>query len=327
MGTSLYSKETIREHLDPADALTAVERTYRAFARDRVLNPSKLTMHLGDDGEWPDRNAFAIDMPAYVGWLDVAGVKWAIATWEVDRHPPISAQILLFDIDRAVFTAALEGMYITGVRTALQSVVGLKHLAPGVLDSVGVFGAGFQGTFQVKLVDQFLDIERFELYDTDQTRAVTRAEQLDAQVSGSVVAASTPEQAAAADAVLTVTDATHPVLESAWLGDAGVVIALGSYRELPDDVILDADHLIVDHPEQCLQRGALADLADRGRLGRDDCDATIGEVLTEAYTDPLGVEDRVVFVPIGLGALDVAIAERVRETTGTDDAVQEFAFE
>ncbi|MDG5777777.1 hypothetical protein QA599_15085 [Haloarculaceae archaeon H-GB1-1] len=326
MPTSLYSRDDVRRRLDFADALTVVERTYAETARGRVLNPSKLTMHLGDDGEWPDRNAFAIDMPAYVDWLDAAGMKWAVATWDAPTDDPISSLLLLFDLDSGQFTAVMEGMYLTGVRTALQSAVALKHLYPGTPSSVGVFGAGFQARFQVTVVDALLDVDGFRVFDVDATAAEDLAAELRSGVDADIEVCDDPREACRTDAVLTVTDSKTPVVEEAWLDDDAFVVALGTYRELPDETILGADHVVVDHREQCLQRGALSDLASRGELAHDDLDATIGEVLAEEYERTVGPDDRAIVVPIGLGALDVAIAEtlRKREEAG---AAETFAFE
>jgi len=104
-----------------------------------------------------------------------------------------------------------------------------------------------------------------------------------------------------------------------------VIVALGSYRELPDGTLLGADHLVVDHVEQCLQRGALADLAARGGLTRDDIHATIGTVLDGGYDRRIASGDRTVFVPIGIGALDIALADSVLRADGASP-LGEFDF-
>ncbi|MFB6250765.1 MAG: ornithine cyclodeaminase family protein [Halobellus sp.] len=325
MTTKLYAKEDVRAHLDLADSLATVEKTYAELARERVLNPPKLTMHLGDDGEWPDRNAFSIDMPAYVDWLDVAGMKWAVATWDLDTEIPISSQILLFDLDTGRFTAVMEGMYVTGVRTALQSVVGLQHLVSDIPSTIGLFGSGFQAGFQVSTIDSLTHVDEFRVYDVDAESARQFTAELNPQTDATVTVADSATEAASQAAVITVTDSKTPVLESEWLDDASFVIALGSYRELTDEAIFAADHVVVDQVDQCLQRGALADAAARGALTEDDIDATIGSVLTGGYSGEIDLDDSTLFVPIGLGALDIALAQRIHNgDTATD--ISEFSF-
>ena len=325
-GTELYSKRDVERHLDLPAALDVVETTYAEGARGRVLNPAKSTMHLGDDGGWPEANAFSIGMPAYVDWLDVAGTKWAVATWDAEVSPPISAKILLFDLDRGAFTAILEGMHLTGVRTALQSVVGLRHLRPEPPESVGVFGAGFQARFQLQVIDELVDVGTFRLYDVTDGRAADLAADLAPGMAADVVVENTPQAAADADAVVTVTDSKTPVLEESWLPPDGLVIALGSYRELPDETVLGADRIVVDHTEQCLQRGALSDLAGRGEVTASDLDTTIGEVVDSEDTHPAPPDERVLFVPIGLGSLDIALAEHLRTDGMGDGGVRRFEF-
>ena len=309
VGTSLLSQSDVEDALDVADALRVVERTYVETDRDRVVNPAKLSMHLGDDGGWPDYNAFAINMPAYVDWLDAVGTKWAVATWDADVDDPISSLVLLFDLDDGRFEVVMEGMYLTGVRTALQSAVGMKHLLPEEPASVGVFGAGFQAAFQLSVADELFDIDEFYVYDINRAAADEFAAKLADRIDAELTVCADPAAAARSDVVLTVTDSQSPVLDAEWPSDAGLIVALGSYRELPDDVILDADRLVVDHVDQCLQRGALADMAARDELTAADVDATIGEVLNDERETPVDPSERTVFVPIGLGALDIAVAK------------------
>ena len=326
MKTKLYSRDDVEQQLDLDESLATVEKTYAEFASGRVLNPPKMTMHLGDDGEWPHMDAFSIDMPAYVGWLETVGLKWAVATWNVDSDVPISSQILLFDPTDSRFKAVMEGMYLTGVRTALQSVVGLKHLCPGTPSAIGVFGAGFQAEFQISVIDYFHSIDDFYVFDIDGDRARQFASELTPQTDADITVATTATEAAEQDVVITATDSKSPVLEAAWLDDAAFVIALGSYQELPDEAIFGADHVVVDQTEQCLQRGALSDAVGRGELTATDIDATIGDILTDQYHRPLSRDDHILFVPIGLGALDISLAERLHQSRRESDMTAEFNF-
>lgn len=324
--TELYSRRDVERQLEYPAALDAVETTYVETARGRVVNPPKLPMHLGDDGDWPHLNAFSVDMPAYVDWQDVAGVKWAVATWDADTDVPISSLILLYDLFEPGFTAVMEGMYVTGVRTAIQSVVGLKHLLHGVPESVGVFGAGFQAQFQLRVMDRLLDVSEFRVYDIDGARARDLADRIGPHLDATVEVVKSAAEATTGDAVVTVTDSKTPVFDESDLGDDAFVVALGTYQELPARTIRGADHVVVDHIEQCLQRGALAGLAARDEFEESDIDATIGGVLAETHDRPIDPDDSVVFVPIGLGSLDISIAQQVLEQTADRTSVSAFEF-
>jgi len=216
-------------------------------------------------------------------------------------------------------------MYLTGVRTALQSVVGLKHLLSTQPDSVGVFGAGFQSTFQLLVIDKILNIDEFCIYDINEDAAVGVRERLADKVDANISIGKTPEIVVGTDAVLTVTDSKQPVVSDELIEEVELIIALGSYRELPDKTIANADSIIVDHVEQCLHRGALADMVRRNKLSAADIDATIGEILDEDVDTSVSDAERKVFVPIGLGALDIAIAEHVYNIMKSDN-ITHFNF-
>jgi len=323
--TALFSKADVEAAIDLDSTLDVVERTYAETGRDRVINPAKLGMHLGDDAEWPAHDAFAIDMPAYVGWLDTAGTKWAVATWE-QATEPISSLQLLFDLDASRFTAIMEGMYLTAVRTAMQSVVGLRRLVPAAPETVGIFGAGFQGRFQVEVIDALVDVDEIRIFDIESEAAAGLADQIGDDLEADLRVCDAPAVAAATDAVVTVTDSQTPVVDHSAVADSTIVIALGTYQELSDETILGADRIVVDHPEQCLNRGALSSLAARDELGEDDLDATIGAVVAGERGPLTGADEQCLFVPLGLGGLDVAIAEHVRRETDPN-AVSTFAFD
>lgn len=326
MPTKLFSEGDVERHLHFDDALELAERTYRELAQDRVVNPPKLGMHMGDDGEWPDRNAFAIDMPAYVDWLDVAGVKWAVANWGLETGTPISSLILLFDLDQGRFKSVMEGMYLTGVRTALQSVIGLQQLLPSQPTEIGVLGAGYQARFQLQVIDELVDIDTFHVYDIDDEASQSLATSLNPRIDAEIVVCDTPEATTQSDAILTVTNSKTPVLSDDSLDGSELIIALGTYQELSDRTILEADHVVVDHVEQCFQRGALSDLVERNELIRSDVDATIGDVIDGGYDGRIRQDDRVVFTPIGLGSIDIAIAEQVYLNGADDGTGGEFDF-
>ena len=326
MTTKLFSERAVRQGLDIERARDDVEKTYVETAHDRVLNPPKLGMHLGDDGAWPDLDAFAINMPAYVDWMGVAGTKWAVATWGVETGKPIRSLIVLFGFEERQFKAIIEGMYVTGVRTALQSVLGLTRLLPDAPETIGLFGAGFQARFQLMIIDELVPVDSFRIFDIDAETAVALADTTGESIDADVLICESPEEVVESDAIITVTDSRRPVIDDDLLEASTDIIALGTYQELSDRTVLESDHIVVDHVEQSLQRGALSELAAQGRLSSTDIDTTIGSVLVDDYRRSIRRNDRVLFVPIGLGSLDVAIANRIYEELPYHDAIGEFNF-
>lgn len=81
---------------------------------------------------------------------------------------------------------------------------------------------------------------------------------------------------------------------------------MGSYQECDDQVILDADEIVVDHVGQALHRGALKHLVDDGQLSEKDITTTIGKKRVEDIEGK-----KVICVPIGTGAMDISVAQFV----------------
>ena len=58
------------------DVIDAAEKTFRGMGDGTVVNPTKVGLDLGES-EFPPYEGFMNAMPAYIGWLDSAGIKWA----------------------------------------------------------------------------------------------------------------------------------------------------------------------------------------------------------------------------------------------------------
>jgi len=86
------------------------------------------------------------------------------------------------------------------------------------------------------------------------------------------------------------------------------VFLLGSYQECEDALILSADKIIVDHVQQTLHRGALRELSESGKISESNIYATIGEIAAGKKKGRTSKSERILCVPIGIGALDVAVA-------------------
>jgi alanine dehydrogenase len=64
----------------------------------------------------------------------------------------------------------------------------------------------------------------------------------------------------------------------------------------------------VDHVAQCLHRGALKELSEKGQITEKNIYATIGELAAGKKKGRTSDEERILCIPIGTGAMDVAVA-------------------
>ena len=144
----LLSQSDVEKLVTMKDIVEILDKTYRGMGEGTVVNPAKGTLDLGESGPYPPYHADINSMPAYVGWVDTAGIKWAGGWMDNPAQglPYVSAIIVLVNPRNGIFTGVMDGTLITNLRTGAQTAVALKYLYPGRKSlSVGLFGAGVQG--------------------------------------------------------------------------------------------------------------------------------------------------------------------------------------
>jgi ornithine cyclodeaminase/alanine dehydrogenase len=268
-------------------------------------------------------------MPAYVGWLDSAGIKWAgglLGERKKRGLPYITSMILLMDPRIGNFRAVMDGALITNWRTGAQTAVALKYLHKDKSIRLGLYGAGMQGHTQTMAISEYFDIEEIRVYDINRQAAKTFAENMQEYVKGEINIADTPKQAAQGDAIICVTQSKEKFVKNDWVQPGTILFPMGSYQECENEFILGADKIIVDHVEQCLHRGALKELAEIEAIGKDDIYATIGEIAAGKKQGEISKNERVLCIPIGTGAMDVAIATVALERATEKKLGDSFAF-
>ncbi len=329
MQTKLLSQADIEQVLTLKDVVETVDRTFKDFGEGKTINPPKIGLDLGETAIYPPYEGFMNAMPAYVGWLDSAGIKWAgglLGERKKRGLPYITSMILLIDPRIGNFRAVMDGALITNWRTGAQTAVALKYLHRDKSIRLGLYGAGMQGHTQTMAISEVFDIEVIRVYDINRQTAKTFAENMKEYVNGEINIADTPKEAAQGDAIICVTQSKEKFVKNDWVQPGTILFPMGSYQECENEFILGADKIIVDHVEQCLHRGALKELAEKEAIGEDDIYATIGEIAAGKKQGDISKTERVLCIPIGTGAMDVAIATIVLERAIEKNLGGSFAF-
>ncbi len=311
--TMLLSQKEVQSLMDMDDVIECVDKTFQGMGNGTVINPTKVNLDLGATATYPPYGASLNAMPAYIGWNDSAGIKWAGGFAGERRRlglPYLSAMIMLIDPRVGNFRAIMEGAHITNYRTGAQTAVALKYLyGRGKKIRLGLYGAGVQGYTQTLAIAKLFEISKVQVFDIARSAAEKYAEDMKELVQGPITVVSRPEDAALdVDVVVSVTHARDEFFRNEWFKPGMFLFPLGSYQECDDRCILTADKLVVDHVGQTLHRGALAKLGTNGRLREEDLYATIGEVAAGKKPGHFSGGERVLCVAIGTGAMDVSVA-------------------
>ena len=310
METRLLSKLDVEQVMTIKDVVEIVDKTYKGFGEGKVVNPTKIGLDLGETAKWPPYKGFMNAMPAYVGWLDSAGIKWAGGFLDNEKAglPYISGIICLINPKNGQFKAVMDGAEITNMRTGAQAAVTLKYLHNEKSIKIGLYGAGMQGHYQTMAIAEFFDIGVLKVYDIKRIASEKFAEDMKDTVVGDIIIVDSPEEAADGDALICVTQSKDKFVKNSWVKPGTILFAMGSYQECDDDFILTADKIVVDHIGQCLHRGALKELNKRGKITEKNIYATIGEIAAGKKRGRTSDKERLLCIPIGTGALDVAVA-------------------
>src|SRR5438093_9440120 len=293
----------VGELLTPADALEAVEGSFRRLAAGAVDNTPRTRARL-------EGGAFAV-MSAVDRELGFAGLK--SYAWLEEGTPFV---VVLFDTAKAELAAVIEADKLGQLRTGAASGVAAKHLAREGAASLGVIGCGWQARSQVACIREAVpSIESVVAYCRSEERLREFCKEVGAEPGES------HRDAAAQDVVVTATTSRDPVLRGEWLQPGALVCAIGAndprHREL-DTVVLERAALVCcDSLQQArLESGDLIEPVQAGVLDWLEVHE-LQEVVAGELPGRQADDDIVLFKSNGLAAWDVAIGaaavERARE--------------
>ena len=301
--TLFLSEGDVQELLTPADAVDAIEGSFRRMAAGAVENAPRRRLKL-DEGRLADMAAADLELgyacvKAYGGFAD--GTAFVVA---------------LFAVDRPELVAVIEADHLGRLRTGAASAVAARHLAREGAESLGVIGCGGQAETQVACI-------RAAVPTVDRVVAYCRTERNLRAFCKRVGAdpAESNRKAAEQDVVVTITTSRDPVLRGEWLRPGALVCAAGANkpaaREL-DNVVLERASLVCcDWREQA--RIESADLIEPVQQGVLDWLEVheLHEIVSGELPGRQSPEDIVLFKSNGIAAWDVAIAAAAVERART----------
>jgi len=327
--TLLLNESAIEELLDMGDYIDIVHKVYQGLERGSVKNPQKLTLDLGETGDYPYYDAFVNAMPAYIGWQDMAGLKWVggFAGERIEAGLPfITGMIVLVDPQLGTFLAVMDGTEITNIRTGAQTATALNYLVDKPSVTVGMYGAGVQARMNTRAISEIFDISKLTVWNHRRITAEGFKKDMEDMIAGDINIVEEAEAASKADVLITATTAQEPIVKADWVEPGTIIFPLGSFQEIEDDLILKADKIIVDHEHQALNRGALKKLNKMEKISQDDIYTTLGKLANEKVK-PGNIEEEITLcIPIGMGSVDVAVATEAYKRALTEGYGTTFDF-
>jgi ornithine cyclodeaminase/alanine dehydrogenase-like protein (mu-crystallin family) len=292
--TQFVSADEVARVLTYEALIPAMARALTAFSAGKVVQPVRAIL--------PAEGGFFGVMPAL--YNGVLGAKLVTVFPGNHAHglPGHQAIIQLFDATNGTPLGTLDGRIITEMRTAAVSAVAADYLARRDAHVLAILGSGVQARAHIKALRCVRPIDEIRVW----SRTTSNAARLAADVGATVMSAE--DAVRGADIVVTVTHASDPILEGAWLSDRTFVAAVGAVgrnnREL--DAAAMRGPIVVD------SRAAAATESGDIIQANATVYAELGEVVAGAVAPPIG--GPVVFKSLGLAVEDLAAAELVMES-------------
>ena len=284
-------------------ALEAVEAAHRAHGLGRAIDIPRARTRVPTaalhvlQGGLPDEGVFGYK--AYTS--SRAGVRFLVHLFDAASGAPL-----------AVIEADRLGM----MRTGAAGGVAAKWLAREDARVAGVFGAGWQAQGQLEALARVRRLERVKVFSRDEAKRRAFCERMAAQLGIEVVpAASAEETVRGSQLVVTITTASQPLFDGAWLEAGAHVNAAGSNalirREIDEKTIQRAACVCVDSRATALREaGDLLPALEKGRLAEGQL-VELGEVVAGVRAGRRGADGITLFESQGMAIQDLAVARRV----------------
>jgi len=295
----------------------AIEIVKGAFAQ---LSAGKAVVPVRTQLPVDRHEGVAIFMPAYLSESDDLAIKIvSVFPRNLDKGlPTIYALVVVVEASTGRPLAAMDGTYLTALRTGAASGAATDLLARQNARVAAIFGAGTQGRTQLLGVCEVRDIKRVWVYDVNLEAAGRYIQEMKGQgrVPDELRVASSPAQAVReADVICAATTTKAPLFADADL-KAGVHInGIGSFtpemQEIPEETVRRAK-VVVGSREGCLaEAGDLIIPLRKGLIAEDHIYAELGEIVAGAKPGRESEEEITFFKSVGNAVQDVSVARRV----------------
>ena len=306
-GDLLYlSREDVEAAgVDMAAVIALVEAGFREKAAGRVEMPPKPGIH-------PQPDAFIHAMPAYIGGMQSAGVKWVGGNPANPARglPYISGLIILNDVDTCVPYAVMDCTWITGYRTGAATAVAARHLARPDSASAGIVACGFQGRTNLLALAEVFRLTRVYAFDTNDSVQRRFVSEMSAALNIDIVGVRDAREAVtASDLVVTsgpLLKHPDPTIPKDWLRTGAFASAVDFDSYWTADALAQFDRIATDdHAQFQYYRRA-------GYFQRTpDPYADLGELVGGQKPGRQRADERTMAINLGLALDDMAVAPEV----------------
>ena len=308
----VLSEQQVQSLIDLDELIAALEQAHIQYSTGKAVMPVRLVVPL------PQIQGRITSMPGYLNEDKALGMK--VVTYFQDNPkqnlPAILATIMLFSAETGKMIAAMDGGYITAIRTACASALATRTLANPNTPVLGILGAGVQARAHIQTLTRVRKLGRIKLYSPSGKSAQSIKAELE-QPCGVLIEAVNSAQDAVRDSdlLVTVTTAKEPVVNVDWLKPGVHVNAVGSHRpdlrEI-DGATLKRAKVVVDSRAAVMAEcGDILLALKEKSINEANIHGELGEVLAGSKTGRSSASEITLYKSVGIAIQDVATAQLV----------------
>ena len=311
----ILGPEDVHRLINAEEALAIAESVFRdtGLGHNRLSSPSAMSLAT------PDEPALRFKVKgAALGQAGVSGFRLLTAPPAAPEGLQACDYDALYDNATGRLIGLVHEEWLSGLRTAATGVVACRLLALEGPHVVALFGAGRIATEVVGLLSTAFEVLELRVKSRRPESALAFVERHGADVPFPIRAAqSNDESIEGADVVITLSEATKPIVGPGRLAPGAVLCSMGSHNEVDFAVLSEVDRFVIDDLDFVFEMGDVAAWVRQGLIDRaaveTRVDATIGEIACGAKAGRTSEADRVLAVIQGMATADIAFAAHVLE--------------
>lgn len=275
----------------------------------------------------PDRPGKLALMPGTLGDPECFGIK-LVCKYDRPHGDPLGTHVgmvLLFDSEKGIPLAMVEGSSLTAIRTSAASALATDLLARQDATRLAVLGNGEQAMRHIAAMQAVRPIDSIVVWGRDAERANVFARRAAEDNSVTVTTALTPAEAVdGADIICTTTSAKSPILAGDDLQPGQHLNLVGS--AIPTTAEVDAEavrraRFFVDYRDAAMAAaGELLRAIESGLVDETHITGEIGEVCDGSVDGRQSDGQITIYKSLGVSSQDLAAAHAVWVAAELEDA-------
>ena len=310
-------------------AIDAVEAAFSELARGTAVMPQRTVVTDDNVGGW------MAYMPSYLKSSGALGIK-AVTVYKSNPSdfgfPTTLGTILIQDNRTGQVVAAMDGGYLTAVRTGAVTGVATKHMARPESEVAGVMGAGVQARQQAVAVAEASNVKTILTYSLEpEAERKQFAEWVSGQTGLEVILATDGEELCrSSDVVSLATTAATPIVSGDWWKPGAHINSIGSHapgiRET-DTATIRRARVVCDQTSACMaEAGDIITPVEDGDYTWDEVAGDLGDVVNGDVAGRTADDEVTLFKSVGLAIQDIACAALVYDRAAAQGIGTEFNF-